>query len=196
MKQTYLKILILSVCLIAKISVHSQEAVDLGLSVKWADRNIGASSPSAYGNYYAWGETVTKSTYNAKNCKTFDSKITNIGGNIQYDIARKNWKGTWRLPTQDEFQELKDKCQWQWTNQDGHRGYKIIGPNGKSIFLPAAGHYANNSNTISADGLYGYYWTQNGTKYGNAGSLCFTEEFPIIGESKRYDGMSVRPVSE
>lgn len=119
----------------------SQE-VDLGLSVNWAGWNIGATSPEELGNRYAWGETETREKYTYENYKYYnpDSIYTDIGYNIsgtQYDAARKNWGGSWRMPTRVEMQELVDKCTWEWTSFNNSPGYKVIGPNGNSIFLPA-----------------------------------------------------------
>lgn len=120
-------------------TINGHEWVDLGLSVKWATCNVGASSLSAYGNYYAWGETRTKSEYNYSNSVTYEKSMGDIAGSSQYDAARANWGSSWRLPTKAEFQELINNCTWTWTSQGGHNGYKVTGKNGNSIFLPAAG---------------------------------------------------------
>ena len=77
-----------------KGKINGHECVDLGLSVKWATCNVGASSPTEYGNYYAWGETVTKSEYTKKNCKTYGISMGDISGNSSYDAARANWGGS------------------------------------------------------------------------------------------------------
>ena len=76
-------------------SHNGYEWVDLGLSVKWATKNVGASSPSNYGDYYAWGETSTKSEYLDSNSKTYGKSMGNIGGNSSYDVARYRWGGNW-----------------------------------------------------------------------------------------------------
>ncbi len=136
---------------------NGHEYVDLGLpsGLKWATCNVGASSPSDYGDYYAWGETSTKSSYTDGSSITYDEKIGDIAGNPTYDVARAKWRGSWRLPTLEEFKELldSDNCTWEWTTQDGHKGYKVTSKkNGNSIFLPAAG-------TSSRDqGSRGDYW--------------------------------------
>ena len=119
----------------------SQE-VDLGLSVNWAGWNIGATSPEEIGGRYCWGETETKEKYTIENYKFYnpDSIFTDLGYNIsgtQYDAARKNWGGSWRIPTRLELQELVEKCAWEWTSFNNVSGYKVIGPNGNSIFIPA-----------------------------------------------------------
>ncbi len=114
--------------------INGHEYADLGLSVKWATCNVGASSPSDYGNYYAWGETTPKGTYTEENSKTYGKNMGSIAGNSQYDAARANWGGSWRLPTASEIDELKSKCKYVWTTKGGVNGYKVTGPNGNSIF--------------------------------------------------------------
>ena len=172
-------------------SHNGYEWVDLGLSVKWATCNVGASSPSDYGDYYAWGETSTKSSYDEDNSKTFGKSMGNIGGNSSYDVARYRWGASWRLPTKAEFQELIDKCTWTWMTQGGHNGYKVTGKNGKSIFLPAAGWRGGTSPYYV--GEYGIYWSSTPDE---SNSLCFRSSYHHVGWSSRYYGRSVRPVVE
>lgn len=130
--------------------VSSENAVDLGLSVKWASCNIGATSPDQLGDNYAWGETSTKDEYKKENYLYYDSTTDlyiDIGLDIKgtdYDAAHVNWGGSWRMPTKDEFNELRKRCQWEWVNLNGINGYKVIGINGNSIFLPV--------------GKNSYYW--------------------------------------
>ena len=179
-------------------TINGHAYVDLGLSVKWATCNVGASSPEDYGNYYAWGETATKSSYDADNSKTFRKSSYNydIGGNSSLDAARANWGGTWRLPTKAEMEELIDKCTWAWTTQGGKNGYKVTGPSGRSIFLPAAG-YRDGSSLYYA-GLDGYYWTSTPNEdYANiAYYLNLYDSDRYVVWFDRFHGRSVRPVSE
>lgn len=178
-------------------SSNGYDWVDLGLSVKWATCNVGANKPEDYGNYYAWGETSTKSSYTEENSKTYGKQMYDIKGNSQYDAARANWGGTWRLPTKTECQELVDRCTWKWTTQNGVKGYKVTGPNGNSIFLPAAG-YRRGSSLVRA-GEYGICWssTPNESYSNDAYSLYFdSSEHSVYGYGSRYDGLSVRPVSQ
>lgn len=119
---------------------NGHEWVDLGLSVLWATCNVGASSPSEYGDYYAWGETVTKSNYTTDNSKTYNKNVSDISGNPEYDIATAKWGENWRMPMKEELEELANKCKWQWTELDGRNGYKVTGPNGNNIFLPSTGY--------------------------------------------------------
>ena len=107
--------------------------VDLGLpsGLKWATCNIGASLPEELGDYYYWGETTLEMVNNTIYVNTGD-----IAGNSQYDAARAQWGGNWRMPTFDEFEELVDNCDWCWVNHNGVDGYRIYGKNNSSIFLP------------------------------------------------------------
>ena len=176
--------------------------VDLGLSVKWATCNVGADSPSDYGNYYAWGETTTKSTYTKDNSKTWgkDAYNRDIGGDASLDAARANWGGTWRLPTKSEFTELINNCTWTWTTQGGHNGYKVTskkkGYEDRSIFLPAAGWRYGSS--LSNAGEYGFYWSSS--PYGSNSLYARCLNFYSSSHSTRWGyrshGFSVRPVSE
>ena len=176
--------------------VNDHGYVDLGLSVKWATCNVGANSPSDYGDYYAWGETSTKSSYTEENSKTYGKSMGNIGGNSSYDVASYRWGGSWRMPTKAEWQELVDKCTWTWTTQGGHNGYKVTGKNGKSIFLPAAGwRYGTSPYCV---GENGYYWSSTPYEGGTYGAyiLYFNSSYHSTGWDYRYYGRSVRPVVE
>ena len=196
---------------------NGHEWVDLGLSVKWATCNIGADSPEDYGDYFVWGETRPKAEYSDANCKTikkqsFFTKLFNFGhsdayanvenlpddisGNAQYDTASANWDGTWRMPTVAEFEELCNKCKWTWTSQGRHKGYKVTGPNGNSIFLPAAGwRDGTDSNYV---GEYGYYWsgTLSSSDSGYARDLGFNSSGHGTRNNGRRFGRTVRPVTE
>ncbi len=178
-------------------SGSSNEYVDLGLSVKWATCNLGASKPSAYGNYYAWGETKTKSSYTSDNCATWDAEFDfDISGNSIYDAARSAWGGSWRMPSLEEVEELIYDCDWTWTTTDGHKGYLVTGPSGKSIFLPAAGW--RDGKSVSGDDNNGSYWT--GTPYGNDGENAFNLYFRDgkykTEDAVRSHGQSIRPVRD
>ena len=108
-------------------NLHNGHAyIDLGLSVKWATYNVGADSPDEYGDYYAWGETATKSSYYAKNCITWEQEVGDISGTLQYDAATAKWGGSWRMPSLEEFNELQNNCTWEWTTLGGANGYKVI----------------------------------------------------------------------
>ena len=147
--------------------LNGHEWVDLGLpsGTKWATCNVGASTPEGYGNYYAWGETKPKKLYNNDNY-TYSGKSTILPANA--DAATVNWGNGWRLPTEEDFIELKEKCTHQYEEYNGIKGRRYTGPNGKSIFLPAAGHsyriyfFNSNRHEDKCDAGYGgYYWSSS-----------------------------------
>ena len=172
--------------------------VDLGLSVKWATCNVGATTPEDYGHYFAWGETSPKDEYTDDNSSTYSMQMSDISGNAQYDAATANWGGDWRMPTRAEQQELLNNCTWTWTTQNGVNGYNVKGPNGNSIFLPAAG-YRGGSSLNLAGGL-GYYWSSKpyDDYYDDrAYRLSFdSDNTQNMFSSRRNYGHSVRPVVE
>ena len=185
------------------------EAVDLGLSVKWATCNVGASSPEEYGGYYAWGETEEKSDYDEdtyKYCSDKDGdgywgwdEYTNIGSNISgtsYDVAHVKWGGGWRMPTLDEIIELCNECSWEWTTVNGVNGQKVTGPNGNSIFLPAAGNRYGTE--LIGRGSNGDYWcgtlSEHVIKY--TYTLGLGNGYRDRYVSNRYTGTPVRPVKK
>ena len=176
--------------------VDGHFCVDLGLpsGLKWATCNVGATSPEAYGDYFAWGETTTKAEYTSVNCKTYDKTMNDISGNAQYDAARANWGGDWRMPTYDELNELRTKCTWTWTTQNGGNGYKVTGPSGASIFLPAAGR--RDWASLSNAGYYGGYWSSSSGNDSYANYLYFSSSSRGVNISYRYYGRTVRPVIE
>ena len=178
--------------------INGYDYVDLGLpsGLKWATCNVGASLPSEYGNYYAWGEIEPKESYTQENCLTWGQEIGDISGNPQYDAARANWGSTWRMPTEVEFRELINNCTWTWTNEGENNGYRVTGPNGNSIFLPAAGD--RDGTSLNGAGSYGYSWSS--TPYG---SYSLDAYYLFFGSGSHYTnwyyrphGLSVRPVSE
>lgn len=188
------------------------EAVDLGLSVKWASCNVGATSPEEYGGYYAWGETEEKDDYAwpiYKWCNGGDRSMTKYCADSSWgtvdnktvldpedDVAHVKWGGSWRMPTSDEIKELLNKCSLQWTEVNGIKGQKVTGPNGNSIFLPAAGAWSGT--VYDGHGSEGRYWSgtlYDGSKY--AYYLSFGGAGNFLGRfSDRCTGLSVRPVTE
>jgi len=193
------------------------EYVDLGLpsGTLWATCNVGASKPSDCGDYFAWGETSPKKDYDWSNMKyrtggdsyknvkfskyVVDSKYGTIDNRprleLSDDAARSNWGGSWRMPTREEWQELKEHCDWKWTKEDGHCGYKVTGKNGKSIFLPAAGWRSGVSQY--AVGVGGEYWSSS--LHSDKSYRAFNCYFNSDGVNpsnwgSRYIGFSVRPV--
>ena len=178
-------------------NVHNgHEWVDLGLSVKWATCNVGALTPEEYGDYYAWGETETKSKYTAENSVTDKKRFGDISGDSRYDAARKNWGGSWRMPTKAEWYELVDNCTWTWTTQGGQTGYKVTGKNGNSIFLPAASF--RDGSSLDGQGEYGFYWSstpsESDAEY--AYNLYSKSSDHRVGWLDRSYGLTVRPVCD
>jgi len=196
------------------------DAVDLGLSVKWASFNLGATQPEDYGAYYAWGEVEPKSnyvwaTYNL--CKNSSSSqltkyctYSNYGYNglrdnktvlePEDDAATVKLGGDWRIPTGDEFEELMSNCTWEWTSLNGVYGSKVTskksGYTNKWIFLPATGYRA--ASTLYYADTRGYYWSSSLVvkSPGSACSVLFSSGVVDWNNYYRCCGRSVRPVCE
>lgn len=185
---------------------NSHEYVDLGLSVKWATMNVGASKLGDYGDYFAWGETQPKSIYDwstYKYCNGSSSTLTKYNTNSSYgtvdnkttldlndDAANANWGGSWRMPTDAEWEELINNCTWTWTTQNGKNGYKVTSKsNGNSIFLPAS--------SLDKAGSYGNYWSSSlntDTPYNAWFVYFYSSSVSRSSYYHRYLGRSVRPV--
>lgn len=176
--------------------IDGHDCVDLGLSVRWATCNVGAYSPEDYGNYFAWGEIETKSTYTINNSVTYKKQMKDFTGNPQYDVVRAKWGSKWRIPTKKEMEELEEDCTWIWTTQNGVKGMKVTGPNGNSIFFPAAGR--RTGTLLSNAGELGRYWssTPYESSTQSAYSLNFGSSDHLVSWSLRDGGFSVRPVTE
>ena len=189
------------------------EAVDLGLSVKWATFNVGATKPEDFGGYYAWGETEEKENYDwstYKWCNGSKGSITKYCTDSSYgtvdnktvlepqdDVAHVRWGGRWRMPTIEEQKELLDNCTCTWTTQNGVKGYKVTSKtNGNSIFLPAAG--CHNGAGVNLEGVLGSYWSASldGDSSGFAYCLDLSSDNCGMDSCGRSYGRSVRPVSE
>ena len=169
---------------------NGHEYVDLGLSVMWATCNVGASKPEDYGDYFAWGETRTKDNYSTSN---YSYKGTSATLPMSADAANANWGGSWRMPTKNETEELKNQCKWERINHNGVYGYKVISKiNGNSIFLPAAGDYLSR---ITDTNKHGNYWTSTKAS-GGACELTTSPDYVIASYNSSYThwGKSIRPV--
>ena len=174
------------------------EYVDLGLSVRWAPFNIGATSPTECGDYFAWGEIETKTEYTEANSLTHGIYMDDIGGNPQYDAARAIWGSTWRLPSREEIEEIVAECTWEWTSVDGMNGCKITGPNGNHIFVPAAGCYIGAElKMLGQNGMYHSY-----KMCGDYVNFSYGFHFGEGSDNYQLDwlyrayGRSIRPVTE
>ena len=180
--------------------INGHEYVDLGLSVKWATCNVGANSPEEYGDYFAWGETSTKSEYTQANSLTYRKKISDFSGNPTYDAASFNWGGEWRMPTRNEILELKNNCTWIFTTQGGVKGFKVEGPKGNSIFIPAAGYY--NESSLECADTDGFYWSstpENNDSYYITAECFFIDvesSYHSVTVNYRNRGYTIRPVIE
>ncbi len=193
-------------------TIAGHDYVDLGLpsGLLWATCNVGADKPEDYGSYFAWGETTPKSDYNwstYKWCNGSETTLTKYNTDSYYgivdnktvldpedDAARANWGGAWRMPTNDEMKELKDNCTREWTTQNSVNGYRVTGPNGKSIFLPAAGYFYNVS-LYNAGSRSGCWSSSLDTDYPSiAYGLSFRSVGVFMGRYGRDYGLSVRPV--
>lgn len=191
--------------------LNGHEYVDLGLSVKWATCNVGADSPEDYGDYFAWGETEPKSTYYCSTYKWSEGDSDNLTkyctissyGTVDYktqldlsdDAARVNWGGSWRMPTHEEFTELRERCSWTWPTQNGVKGYKVTSKtNGNSIFLPAAGYRYDSS--LTEVGSRGYYWSSSlyADNPHDAWYVGLRSSVVVWKGNDRCYGRSVRPV--
>ena len=191
------------------------EYVDLGLpsGTLWATCNVGADSPEQYGDYFAWGETKPKDDYTRSTYKWYNGSMDMLmkyDSDSHYgkgeldpedDAASMNWGSQWRMPTLEQLQELLKECDWQRTQKNGVNGRLATGPNGKSIFFPAAG---GRSSQLFNDGKCGYYWSR---------TLCSTSKLVIeaagqgeayilfqgsqdneVWYNSRYEGCTVRAV--
>ena len=176
--------------------INGHEYVDLGLSVKWATCNVGATSATDTGHYYAWGELETKSDYTYANCTTFGKQMGDISANPLVDVANAKWGGPWRMPTKTEFEELINNCSWKWMKNGNTYGYLITGVNENTIFLPAGG-WKTGASTLRVD-ENGYYWTSTPDEEDVERSfyLNFMTGDRNISCCRRYDGMQIRPVAE
>ena len=191
------------------------EWVDLGLSVKWATCNIGASQPEESGDFYGWGETNTESDYSWPNyrfCMYSHTTLTKYCFNQEYgfkgykdkrtildsedDVSGKNWGGKWRMPTESELQELVDLCNWTWTSQNGVNGYLITSKtNDGSIFLPAGGGYHGKShNAVNYSGAYWSSSLKASDIPTNACRLVFMQNARYMNGESRCYGSSIRLV--
>ena len=201
------------------IPINAQHVyVDLGLSVKWATCNIGATQPWERGEFFSWGETENKRINNWDTYKYSEGAhaLTKYCSNPDYawhglvdsvsvldpedDVAHIKWGGTWRIPTKAQIDELLENCDWTWTTLNEVNGYRVTGKKpgytDRSIFLPVTGEYHDGK--VFDYRLHGYYWSRNcGTV---TSETAYTLEVYTKGSSaeiqSRYKSLAVRPVCE
>lgn len=172
------------------------EAVDMGLSVRWASCNVGAESATADGDYFAWGELTPSDSYVWRNSSTYDKILRGDVLPPANDASIQLGEG-WRMPTIEEFDELSTRCEWRSLQQDGRYGYEVTGPNGNSIFLPASGYIYDT--TLSHGDLEGLYWCSNIATDGDskhATTFRFNNRERYFESLYRYYGAQVRAVRE
>ncbi len=194
-------------------SAHIGKPIDLGLSIMWADMNVGATKPEEAGYFFTWGDiepltgTEAHSWYNYRWCRSSERKLRKYNtkedrGTVDQhttllpedDAACVYWQNDWRMPTKEEVDELLEKCQWEWTEQNGVEGTRITGPNGNSIFLPTTGCY--NHTGFDMKGVKGYFWTSSIDPENpqNSYYLCFRKDAIANDLAGRMAGRTVRPV--
>ena len=185
--------------------------IDLGLpsGTLWATMNVGASSPEDYGDYFAWGETSPKEVYSLstyKWCKGAENTQTKYCSDSELgivdnkktldpddDAATINWGPSWRMPTEAQMQELITRCNWKASTMKGVKGYSVTGPNGATMFLPAA--LCRGDGPIDDIDWGGFYWSSESPGFIDAsGGLTFGEGGASWAFLYRFGGCSVRPV--
>ena len=172
------------------------QLIDLGLpsGTLWADRNVGADSPEAAGDYFRWGETVPF-TENSEEYKYRD--LGNSIAGTEYDAATVNLGDTYKMPTFDQIKELIDECKWKWTKQNGVKGMKVTGPNGNSIIFPASGYRYYSSGALNDVGSSGCYWSASPYSSSYGRSLYVDSGSWYWGSyGSRAYGFPVRAVAE
>lgn len=185
------------------------QAVDLGLSVNWSNFNLGATRNTSTGDYYMWGDTKTQTDFSKKNYPYLNADgslidISNEISNTDYDAAKARWKGSWRMPTQADWSELINDCNWEWTTINNVEGFKVTSKKNKNyIFLPITGQMSGTNKVNSTEG---HYWMScpdpatanrqewalrmvfklpSGTDTGNSASRLY-----------KYKGCIIRPVMD
>ncbi len=197
------------------ITVNGHKFVDLGLpsGLLWAETNIDAESAADYGKYFAWGETTSKSRYTWETYKygTSEDNLTKYNStdgktvlDKEDDAAYVNWGDSCRMPTINEFAELRDNnnCTWTWTSQTNSSGSEVEGykvtstKNGNSIFMPAVGfYYGDNIRNTKVNG--GYWSTSLDSSTGRfAFNLYFDSYTTSDSKTLRFGGYAIRPVAE
>ena len=194
------------------VAPDNHEYVDLGLpsGTLWATCNVGATSPEDLGDYFAWGETAPKQIYDMENYKWYNSasdKLTKYCTDDKYgtvdlktellpedDAAYVNWGPVWRMPTLEQQQELIERCTWQLVERNGVYGRLVTGPNGNTLFLPAADYRDDNSHNNARS--IGAYWSRT-LDSGYPSGLYFRNfdwESVYLFSHIRSQGFTVRPV--
>ncbi|MBR5983282.1 MAG: hypothetical protein IK025_06125 [Bacteroidales bacterium] len=179
---------------------NGHDWVDLGLpsGTRWATCNVGANNPEEYGDYFAWGETFTKTTYSSDTYTYVMTSSTPLSLPASDDAASVNWGLGWRMPTPTELSELKNNCTITQTTQNEVLGHLFTGPNGNSIFLPSGGYYVGYTGTTNPHPSDGHYWSNcRGTSandYTPEGLHIYYGQDTMIDTYSKWMGLTVRPV--
>lgn len=191
--------------------VDNHGYVDLGLpsGTLWATCNVGASTHTDLGEQYAWGEIKPKSEYTEKNSLWQGKECEDIGGHPEFDAATAYWGNHWRLPSHEQIKELNEKCKWSYTKRDGVRGFLIIGPNGKNMFLPSrmstskwtygtyvCGYWSSTPNTrdYTSTDMMSSARGRNSNNKRFAYCITSSDNSVWIASGSKYNGLGVRPV--
>lgn len=183
------------------VDTNNVHAVDLGLSVLWADCNVGGQTDAPIGELYGWGDVTGKiKSLNVADYvplrKYITHQIEGDMGSTDYDIATKQWGKKWRMPNRKHWNELINKCQWVLEKRYHVMGYRVIGPNGKDIFLPVTG-IRFEDNVSNTD--FGYYWTSELAEDDRSCAYfyCFgidSKNDNVDTRNYVYSGRAVRPI--
>ena len=179
--------------------IDGYEYIDLGLpsGLLWANQNIGAEKPEEYGDYFAWGEVEPlDENYKWREDSKYGDRCSEVGFELIDDAARQIWGGNWRVPLPEEIEELIAECEWTWTVLNNVNGYEVKGPNGNSIFLPAAGSfgiYGPNEDIYFSQGVRGYY-RGNLKRCQSYTTILSSSQISAFVEMHQEEGYSIRPV--
>ena len=179
--------------------IDGYEYIDLGLpsGLLWANQNIGAEKPEDYGDYFAWGEVEPlDENYKWREDSKYGDRCSEVGFELIDDAARQIWGGNWRVPLPEEIEELIAECEWTWTVLNNVNGYEVKGPNGNSIFLPAAGSfgiYGPNEDIYFSQGVRGYY-RGNLKRCQSYTTILSSSQISAFVEMHQEEGYSIRPV--
>ena len=195
--------------------IQGHEGVDMGVSVKWAAYNLGADSMSDFGDYYAWGETMTKRCFEwnkyryQRSGSTFDNiQFTRYNtkeqfGSVDYvtelkdndDAASVRWGDKWRIPTAEQWKELQENCEWIWTEFKNTLGFIVVAKNGNKLFLPAAGVFSGSK--LHFEREEGYYWTSSLAADPRRAYYCSIFDKQVKLDTRdRFAGLTIRPVAK
>ena len=175
--------------------------IDLGLpdGTRWACCNVGATTPENGGGFYAWGETNVKPVYDdvhyqhGEVSNQIPQRMRNIAGS-EYDVARVRLGSSWQMPSSNQWQELIDYCKWDWEKYKGHHGWRVTGPNGNQLFIPAGGMKGER---VYENDEFGYYWTSDYDPEDGPVQFFTNGGCRDVKPSVSYDtyGFNVRPIA-